>query len=105
MTPSDRKLPDNWIGVEACWPLYSCEPWAHLVSVTPADLKAHTYLIGATGSGKTVLLHHLIAQDLARGHSICLLDLRGDLVNAALELCIGRVDPSLVKVIDLRSLL
>ena len=96
-------MPEQWIGVEACWQLYSKEPWKHLVSVTSEELASHAYVIGATGSGKTVLLHHLISQDLEREHSICVLDLRGDLVSAVLELCAGQVDPALVKVIDLRE--
>lgn len=95
--------PNQWIGVEACWHLYSDEPWKHFASVTPDQLASHTYIIGATGSGKTVLIHHLVAQDLERGHSICVLDLRGDLVSAVLELCAGRVNPAKVKVIDLRE--
>lgn len=98
----DKSQP-SWIGVEACWPLYSRDPLSHLVSVTPAQMAVHGYAIGASGSGKSVLIQHLMAQDLARGHSICVLDLRGDLVNAVLELCAGRVDPALVKVIDLRE--
>lgn len=100
-----RRFPTSWVGVEACWPLYSSDPCSHLVEVTPAQKAGHILCVGSTGSGKTVLLHHLISQDLDRGQSICVLDMRGDLVNAVLELCEGRVDPSLVKVIDLRSAL
>ncbi len=96
-------LPNHWIGVDLRWNLMSDSPWNHLVSITPIELKTHALLIGATGSGKTNLLHHLIAQDIACGHSLIILDLRGDLVSATLELCAGNVDPSLVKVIDLRE--
>ena len=92
-----------WIGVEACWQLYSDEPWNHLVSVTPEQLATHALVVGATGSGKTNLLHHLIAQDLERGHSICQLDLRGDQARATLELCAGRVNPDRVVLLDLRE--
>ena len=94
---------DSVIGVEADWMLHSEEPWNHLVSVTPQDLATHALIIGATGSGKTVLLHHLIAQDLERGHSVCVLDLRGDLVSAVVEMCAAGVDPKLLRIIDLRE--
>jgi hypothetical protein len=93
----------NWIGVEACWQLYSDEPWDHLVSITPEELGTHALILGATGSGKTVLMQHLIAQDLENGHSICQLDLRGDQIRSTLELCAGRVDPSKILVLDLRE--
>lgn len=65
-----------------------------LVSIPPSELKTHALLIGATGSGKTNLLHHLIAQDIACGHSLVVLDLRGDLVSAALELCANASTPN-----------
>lgn len=93
----------QWIGVEADWMLKSPEPWSHLVSVSPKELATHALVLGATGSGKTVLLLHLIAQDLERGHSVCLLDLRGDLVNAVIELCARDIDPSRLRIIDLRE--
>lgn len=92
-----------WIGVEACWPLYSSDPRSHLVSVLPEQMDRHGYVVGSTGSGKSVLLQHLMAQDLERGNSICVVDMRGDMVRAALELCSDRVAPHLVKVIDLRE--
>lgn len=100
---TNRVTFDSVIGVEADWMLHSEQPWNHLVSVTPQDLATHALIIGATGSGKTVLLHHLIAQDLERGHSVCVLDLRGDLVSAVVEMCAAGVDPKLLRIIDLRE--
>lgn len=38
----------------------------------------HTHIIGATGSGKTVLLEQLIYQDLARGQGALIIDPKGD---------------------------
>jgi len=96
-------LPDHWIGIRAAWQLLPGNPVEHLVSVQPKHLATHALVIGSTGSGKTNLLHHLIAQDMSRGHSICVLDLRGDLVNAVIEIAAGRIDPSLVRIIDLRE--
>lgn len=96
-------LPLHWVGVRADWPFRSGPPSESLVSVTPEDLRTHALVLGATGSGKTNLLHHLVAQDVLLGHSFVVLDLRGDLVEAVLRLCAGRVPPSWVKVIDLRE--
>lgn len=97
------KIPNRWIGVRADWMLYDRQPWRHLIDVEPSELRTHALVIGATGSGKTNLLHHLIAQDLERGHSVAVLDMRGDLVNAVIELCATRVPPNKVKPIDLRE--
>jgi hypothetical protein len=96
-------VPRDWIGVHAGWKECQSEPWKNLVSITPHELRTHTLVIGSTGSGKTVALQHLIAQDLARGHSVAVLDMRGDLKNAVVELCSRRVPRDLVKVLDLRE--
>lgn len=99
----NKPLPNHWIGVCKNW-LDTCSsiPEA-LVSVPPELLRTHAYTIGATGSGKTTVLHHFMNQDIALGHSLVVLDMRGDLVNAALELCAGRVPPEKIKLFDLRE--
>ncbi len=102
MYAQQHRLP-QWIGVKKGWQLESASPLEHLASITPSMLKTHALLIGATGSGKTNLMHHLIAQDIERGHSVAVLDLRGDLVDSVLELAAGRVHPSNVTLIDLRE--
>jgi DNA helicase HerA-like ATPase len=38
----------------------------------------HCHLIGATGTGKTVLLEHLALQDIENGDGICFIDPHGD---------------------------
>lgn len=38
----------------------------------------HTQIVGATGTGKTVLLEHLIYQDLMRGRGALIIDPKGD---------------------------
>ncbi len=38
----------------------------------------HTHIVGATGSGKTVLMEQLIYEDLARGHGALIIDPKGD---------------------------
>jgi len=44
----------------------------------------HIAVIGATGSGKSTLLRHIVAQDIARGDGLLLLDPHGDLAEATL---------------------
>ncbi len=50
------------------------------------DRLRHVWVIGKTGSGKSTLLANLLAQDLARGMGLALLDPHGDLVRQALSL-------------------
>ncbi|HAR41853.1 MAG TPA: hypothetical protein DCS07_04365 [Bdellovibrionales bacterium] len=38
----------------------------------------HTHIVGATGSGKTVLIEQLLFHDLARGHGAIVIDPKGD---------------------------
>ena len=44
----------------------------------------HLYVVGQTGTGKSTLLLNLIAQDLAAGAGLALLDPHGDLAEAVL---------------------
>jgi len=48
------------------------------------DRFRHLYLIGQTGTGKSVFLESLIKQDIRNGKGICVVDPHGDLVEAAL---------------------
>lgn len=45
----------------------------------------HAAIIGATGTGKSTLIEHLVAQDIARGDGVLLLDPNGPLAEAALN--------------------
>lgn len=92
-----------WIGIEADWRNSKKHPSQHLVCLSQAELATHLHAIGKTGAGKTNFLHHLIAQDVLSGASFVVLDLRGDLVSAALSICAGRVPAEKVKIIDLRE--
>lgn len=61
-------------------------------------------MLGATGSGKTNLILGLLRQDLARRHSVAVVDLRGDLVERALALCADEgVASERVVLLDLRE--
>jgi len=48
------------------------------------ERRRHLYLVGQTGTGKSTLLLNLIAQDLAAGEGLALLDPHGDLAEAVL---------------------
>jgi Helicase HerA, central domain/TraM recognition site of TraD and TraG len=45
----------------------------------------HTYVVGATGTGKSTLLARMIREDIKRGEGVILLDPHGDLYKAALK--------------------
>jgi len=55
-----------------------------LFGIKPADRRAHMYLIGQTGTGKSTLLETLMHQDIASGQGLALLDPHGDLVERVL---------------------
>lgn len=54
------------------------------VSVPRADLGRHMLIVGATGTGKSTLLRHMIRQDIAAGIASVIIDPHGDLVG---DLC------------------
>ena len=49
------------------------------------DRLRHMYLIGKTGTGKSTLFKTLIAQDIAKGHGVGVLDPHGELIEQILE--------------------
>ncbi|MBV9864608.1 MAG: type IV secretion system DNA-binding domain-containing protein [Abitibacteriaceae bacterium] len=55
-----------------------------VVTLPPDAWKRHLYILGATGSGKTNLLLHLIEADIKSQRAFCVFDLRGDLVDRIL---------------------
>lgn len=94
----------NWIGVAKNWESRSSNPLDNLISLNVNQLRTHLLAIGSTGSGKTTLLQHLIAQDIERGHSIVVVDLRGDLVESVINMCsASNVAPERISLIDLRA--
>ena len=97
-----RKI-EHWIGIEQGWQEDKANPFERLVAITPEELRTHALVIGATGSGKTNLLHHLVAQDIRLGNSFVILDLRGDFVDAALDMGAGYLDPRKTFLLDLRE--
>jgi hypothetical protein len=52
--------------------------------IKQADRRAHMYILGKTGTGKSTLLETLVRQDIASGQGLALLDPHGDLVEKVL---------------------
>lgn len=49
------------------------------IGLTLEERRRHTYILGATGTGKTTLLMHMIHQDMQRGNGLAIIDPHGDL--------------------------
>lgn len=56
------------------------------VYMTPEDRLRHFYVIGQTGTGKTTILKNMIAQDIANGEGVCMIDPHGDVIQELLSL-------------------
>lgn len=54
------------------------------VSLSVEERLRHTYVIGASGTGKSTLLLSMIAQDIAAGNGFAVLDPHGDLIDDVL---------------------
>lgn len=51
------------------------------LAISVTDSRHHTHVVGPTGSGKSVLLHHLIMGDIRAGRPVVVIDPKGDLVD------------------------
>ena len=45
------------------------------------DRRRHIYIVGKTGTGKSVLLQDMAIQDIKAGHGVCVIDPHGDLID------------------------
>ncbi len=54
------------------------------IKIMRDDRTRHQYIIGKSGSGKSVLLSYMARQDIANGDGMCLVDPHGDLVEDTL---------------------
>lgn len=57
-----------------------------VVRILDDDRRRHFYVIGQTGTGKSVLLQEMIKQDIEQGKGVCLIDPHGDLADRVLSL-------------------
>ncbi|MFA6304793.1 MAG: DUF87 domain-containing protein [Patescibacteria group bacterium] len=55
------------------------------VRIKTDDRQRHMYIIGKSGTGKSVLQANLIIQDIKNGEGVCVIDPHGDLVDAVIE--------------------
>lgn len=55
------------------------------IRIKRADRRRHTYLIGKSGTGKSVALANMAIQDIQNGEGVCLIDPNGDLIQDVLE--------------------
>jgi hypothetical protein len=63
------------------------------VYVTPEDRLRHFYIIGQTGTGKTVLMKNIIEQDIAGGAGVCMIDPHGnDIIDVLGTIPDNRID-------------
>src|SRR5438552_1601188 len=68
----------------------------HRFGIKRADRRAHMYIIGKTGTGKSTLIANLAHQDLLHGEGFALLDPHGDLVQQVLRFVPEERQPDLV---------
>lgn len=59
------------------------------VWVTEKDRMRHFYVIGQTGTGKSIFLQNLIVQDIQAGHGVCMIDPHG----TDIEEVLGAIPP------------
>ncbi len=57
------------------------------IYMTRDDRRRHTYILGRTGGGKSVLLANMAIQDIKNGEGLCVVDPHGDLVEDILTRC------------------
>jgi hypothetical protein len=53
-----------------------------LATLALEDRLRHLYIVGKTGMGKTTLIQNMIAEDIAAGRGVCLVDPHGDLAES-----------------------
>ncbi|MBU0530873.1 MAG: type IV secretory system conjugative DNA transfer family protein [Candidatus Uhrbacteria bacterium] len=54
------------------------------IHIKRADRQRHMYIIGKSGSGKSVFMRNMIIQDIKNGEGVCVVDPHGDLVESVL---------------------
>ncbi|MBI1755138.1 type IV secretion system DNA-binding domain-containing protein [Candidatus Azambacteria bacterium] len=54
------------------------------VRISKEDRRRHLYIVGQTGTGKSVSLQNMIGQDIDNGEGVCLIDPHGDVAESVL---------------------
>jgi hypothetical protein len=81
---STKAAPPSLIGLPYCLGINSHQGVEHNVGIDILQRLRHVHLIGATGTGKSTLLHSLIMQDVSSNTGLCVIDPHGDLVDRVL---------------------
>ncbi|MFA5644646.1 MAG: type IV secretion system DNA-binding domain-containing protein [Patescibacteria group bacterium] len=55
------------------------------IKIKEVDRRRHMYIVGKSGTGKSVLLNNLAIQDIQNGHGVCVMDPNGDLIEDILN--------------------
>lgn len=55
-----------------------------MIRLKREDRRRHVYVIGRSGSGKSVLIANMAIQDIRNGEGVCVVDPHGDLIEAVL---------------------
>jgi hypothetical protein len=66
-------------GGRATKPLGLAQVGGHAVALPVADARHHLHVLGATGTGKSTFLTHLILDDIANRRGVVVIDPKGDL--------------------------
>ena len=56
------------------------------VRITKDDRRRHYYVLGQTGTGKTVSMKNMIIQDIENGEGVCFIDPHGEAIADILEI-------------------
>ncbi len=56
-----------------------------VVRMKRADRRRHFYIIGKSGSGKSVLMENMAVQDIRNGEGVCVVDPHGELIESILS--------------------
>ena len=57
-----------------------------LFGIKRKDRRQHIYILGKSGTGKSVLMFNMIAQNIANGDGVCVVDPHGELVEGVLKI-------------------
>lgn len=56
-----------------------------IVRIKKDDRRRHVYMIGKTGTGKSVLISNMAIQDIENGEGVCVIDPNGDLIETIVQ--------------------
>jgi hypothetical protein len=80
-----KAAPYHLIDAPYCVGLNSHQGQDEYVGIGAQQRLKHLHLIGATGTGKSTLLHSLIMQDVLNNEGLCVIDPHGDLIDKILN--------------------